>query len=33
MNLYQAKEGMELTTVLNDETLEHLRSRVLAMPL
>ncbi|MNG40387.1 putative peptidoglycan binding domain protein [compost metagenome] len=33
MNLFQAKEGLELTTVLDDETLEHLRSRILAMPL
>lgn len=31
MNLFQAKEGLDSTTVLNDETLEHLRSRVLAL--
>jgi peptidoglycan hydrolase-like protein with peptidoglycan-binding domain len=31
MNLFQAKEGLDLTTVLNDETLDHLRSRVLAL--
>ncbi|WP_047528091.1 N-acetylmuramidase domain-containing protein [Pseudomonas sp. 11/12A] len=31
MNLFQAKEGLDSTTVLNDETLEHLRNRVLAL--
>jgi hypothetical protein len=31
MNLYQAKEGLELTMVLDDETLEHLRGRVMEL--
>lgn len=33
MNLYQAQEGLEQTLVLDDETLEHLRGRILALPL
>ncbi|BCX68651.1 MULTISPECIES: N-acetylmuramidase domain-containing protein [Pseudomonas] len=33
MNLFQAKEGLDLTTVLDDQTLERLRSNILALPL
>lgn len=33
MNLFQAKEHLDITTVLDDETLAFLRSRVEALPL
>lgn len=33
MNLFQAKEYLDVTTVLDDETLECLRSRIEALPL
>jgi hypothetical protein len=33
MNLFQAQEHLNITTVLDDETLACLRSRVEALPL